>query len=81
MIDSKTSPDAKLLLHFSTIFQDNNQSNGYGIYFIDVNGQNVEKKHSWANIIEAQVVSIFHLFFYSMKFSMQFNCRAINNKK
>lgn len=59
MIDSKASPDAKLLAHFSPIFQDNSQSNEYGIYFIDINGKNVVRKHSWANIIEAQVVSIY----------------------
>lgn len=59
MIDSETSSDAKMLTHLSTIFQDNNQSNDYGIYFVDVNGKNVAKKHSWANIVESDVVSIF----------------------
>lgn len=56
MIDSKTSSDAKMLAHFNTSFQ---CGKDYGILFIDVNGRNVDRKHSWANIIEAQVVSVF----------------------
>lgn len=59
MIDSKTSADAKILAKFNAIFLDENQSSEYGIHFIDVNGTNVDRKHSWANILEAQVVSIF----------------------
>lgn len=57
MIDGKTSSDAKTLARFNTIFLDANQSSEYGIHFVDVNGKNVVRKHSWANILEAQVVS------------------------
>lgn len=57
MIDSKTSSDAEMLARFNRIFVDANQSNDYGIHFVDVNGKNVVRKHSWANILETQVVS------------------------
>lgn len=57
MIDSKTSSDAEMLARFNSIFLDENQTSEYGIHFVDVNGRNVIRKHSWANILEAQVVS------------------------
>lgn len=57
MVDSKTSHDAKTLAFCSSIFK--SEQSEHGIYFIDVNGRNVKRKHSWANIIEAKVVSIF----------------------
>lgn len=57
MNDSKTSPDAEMLTRFNSIFLDENQTSEYGIHFVDVNGKNVVRKHSWANILEAQVVS------------------------
>lgn len=61
MIDGETSKDAKMLAHFSTIFQSENcPKNRFGIHFVNVDGKNVVQKHSWANIIEAQVVSNFH---------------------
>lgn len=60
MIDDKTSSDAKLLAHVSRIFSNKTTSSDYGIYFADVNGKNVDRKHSWANIRESEVVCGFH---------------------
>lgn len=59
MIHAETSLDAKTLTHISTIFSSEKTPSDYGIHFIDVNGKNVSRKHSWANILESQVVSGF----------------------
>lgn len=72
MVDSETSSEAKMLARFDTIFLDANKPSGYGIHFIDVNGKNVDRKHSWANILEAQVVSIsFFSSFYTLLCSIK----------
>lgn len=64
MVDSKSSHDAKILKHFSTIFENNKLSSINGIYFIDVNGHNEDRKHSWVNMVEADVVCIFICILY-----------------